>query len=169
MAAAHHKATEEVTNKMLDDHRIIVGFSVGALHSEQAAWQALQELDQAYSFAPWPAEAWAKLSDHYYLVAAKQQQTWVGLALLQLGMDHDGHLINLTIHPQWRRQGLAKALLQYLQGMAAIDSIYLEVAECNTPARELYRKMGFQELCRKKAFYRDGSAAYAMQWQRGNA
>lgn len=149
----------------------IAGYSVGALRQDVAAWAAVQELDQTYSFAPWPPHAWENLREPYYLALANGQARAngrpLGFALVQKGWDGELHLINLTVHPAARRQGIGQALLQYLQQLPGIASIYLEVAVSNTSALQLYGKLGFAKLCCKKAFYQNGEAAFALQWKRG--
>ncbi len=154
---------------------VITGYSVAALRQGPKLFWAVQQLDQAASFAPWPAAAWSNLDEHYWVVVAagdgetpiaKNEPALCGFALAHQGLDGDWHLLNLTVAPASRRQGVGRALLHYLQHLAEVASIYLEVAESNIAARELYRQGGFQELCRKKAFYQDGQAAFALQWRR---
>ena len=69
----------------------------------------------------------------------------------------EGEVANLAVAPSLRGQGIGSALLD-----AAIrDSIdrgvadlYLEVRESNQSARRLYTSRGFEEVSRRKAYYR---------------
>lgn len=68
----------------------------------------------------------------------------------------EGEITNVATHPDFRRRGLASALLEALKKEAAergIESIFLEVRRSNTAARELYQKQGFEVIGERKGFY----------------
>jgi ribosomal protein S18 acetylase RimI-like enzyme len=54
-------------------------------------------------------------------------------------------LDNLATHPAYRRQGLARRLIEQVLGRADAENVpvYLETASAN-PARELYQQLGFE-------------------------
>lgn len=67
-------------------------------------------------------------------------------------------MMNVAVHPDFRRQGVAKALI-----LALVDALkergshwlMLEVRQSNAPARALYEKLGFAEVGRRKNYYRN--------------
>ena len=64
---------------------------------------------------------------------------------------------NVAVFPEFRRKGVASALLSYLIDRARErDGVFLslEVRESNFPARETYASFGFREEGRRKNFYR---------------
>ncbi|MDD2466345.1 MAG: ribosomal protein S18-alanine N-acetyltransferase [Desulfobulbus sp.] len=66
-------------------------------------------------------------------------------------------LLHLVVVPGKRRQGLAEGLLQKaLMALVAAGctSCLLEVRDSNTAARQLYAKMGFSQVGRRKKYYR---------------
>ena len=128
-------------------------------------WALAQALDQQYSAAPWPAQAWPEINEHYELAVVCPDKTneVQAFGLVRIGAEQDLHLLNLTVHPAWRQQGLGEAILSAWQE-GSWASIYLEVDPHNAAAVGLYTKRGFKTLCVKKAFYADGRAAVAMQW-----
>jgi len=68
----------------------------------------------------------------------------------------EAHMLNLAIHPGWRKKGLASQLLNH-----AIDFLkqrrathfFLEVREGNLGAIRLYSKFGFEHIGRRKRYY----------------
>ena len=68
----------------------------------------------------------------------------------------EGHLLNLAVHPAWRRQGLATAILahtmDHLRQRDALN-VFLEVREKNQSAIGLYRKFGFEVVGKRKRYY----------------
>ena len=75
----------------------------------------------------------------------------------------ESELLNLMVAPEFRRKGLARALLQELLAAGATpgqakasptkSSLYLEVRESNQAARNLYKSMGFQEVNIRPEYY----------------
>ena len=66
----------------------------------------------------------------------------IGHAVLMTALD-EGHLLNITIAPAWRRQGLGGILLKHVMDTARgqhVHTLYLEVRPSNRPAIELYEK-----------------------------
>ena len=65
-------------------------------------------------------------------------------------------ITNVAVLPQWRRKGIACALVETLDGRARAenaDFITLEVRESNLPAISLYEKHGFERVGVRKGYY----------------
>lgn len=68
----------------------------------------------------------------------------------------EGQITNIAVHPDYRRRGMASALLTSLMRYARdrhAESVTLEVRASNAAAIGLYKKAGFVEVGRRKAFY----------------
>lgn len=92
-------------------------------------------------------------------------------------------LQRIGVHPELRRAGLARALMEALvrdrtaiggpagepagaSGSAESEQperMLLEVKESNDAATAFYRSIGFTELSRRPRYYRDGSTAIVME------
>jgi ribosomal-protein-alanine N-acetyltransferase len=68
-----------------------------------------------------------------------------------------GAILSLAVAPGARRIGLASALLDAAKAYAVkhdIEALFLEVAEDNVAARQLYEKYGFATVGRRAHYYR---------------
>ena len=67
-------------------------------------------------------------------------------------------MMNVAVHPDFRRQGIAEALVTSLvEQLKSMGSrcLTLEVRASNAPALALYEKLGFSEIGRRKNYYRN--------------
>ena len=67
-------------------------------------------------------------------------------------------MMNVAVHPDFRRRGIAEALVNGLvNNLKQMGShcLTLEVRASNAPAIALYEKMGFSEIGRRKNYYRN--------------
>ena len=137
----------------------------------QAAWpQALRlepmrqaDLDEvarieaaSYEF-PWTrgnfADALANANDGWVLRAKDGRM--LGYFLLMMAVD-EGHLLNITVAPESRNQGLCLKMLcaanqrARVQGMA---SMLLEVRPSNQRAIDIYQRHGYTRIGMRKAYY----------------
>ncbi|OPL17573.1 MAG: hypothetical protein AVO35_09055 [Candidatus Aegiribacteria sp. MLS_C] len=74
---------------------------------------------------------------------------------------HDGgvHIVNLAVHPESRRMGLATALLETAEGWGGrlgASYAFLEVRAGSLPARKLYGERGYLEKEHLRNYYPDG-------------
>ena len=70
----------------------------------------------------------------------------------------EGEILNVGVGRASRRRGLGRALVAaMLTRLAALGAatVYLEVRESNRPARSLYAQLGFQDIGRRRGYYRD--------------
>ena len=67
-------------------------------------------------------------------------------------------MMNVAVHPDYRKQGIATALIvglvEELRKMGS-HSLTLEVRASNAPAIALYEKLSFVEIGRRKNYYRN--------------
>jgi len=71
----------------------------------------------------------------------------------------EAEILTLAVSPEARRFGTATALVVAAAGHAhalGARDLFLEVAAGNLPARTLYRRLGFVEEGRRKAYYAQG-------------
>ena len=77
------------------------------------------------------------------------------------------HITNVAVHPDWRRQGIARGFLGAILEDArrrGITLVLLEVRPNNAEALALYERLGFQVVGRRKGYYFDtGEDALLMQ------
>lgn len=69
------------------------------------------------------------------------------------------HLLNLCVHPDWRRRGLGRRLLLRLFAIGKAnnaDTAFLEVRASNRGAIALYESEGFCEIGLRRGYYPAG-------------
>ncbi len=66
--------------------------------------------------------------------------------------DKEREILNIAIHPDFRRLGIATELLR-AELSRWPGAHFLEVRESNTPARRLYESLGFQSIGERPAYY----------------
>ena len=70
----------------------------------------------------------------------------------------ESDMMNVAVHPDFRRQGIAEALVKALvEALKERGShcLTLEVRASNAPAIALYEKLGFVQVGRRKNYYRN--------------
>lgn len=124
----------------------------------------------------YPAYFFLQLHSNYskaFLVAEKDGKV-VGYIMCRLehGKSHfgfriikRGHVVSIAVLPEYRKQGIGKNLMlnaeKALKDYGAKE-IILEVRVSNTPAINLYEKLGYEKVKVLKRYYSDGEDAYLM-------
>jgi ribosomal-protein-alanine N-acetyltransferase len=70
----------------------------------------------------------------------------------------ESDMMNVAVHPDFRRQGVAeKLVLELVAALAKKDNhcLTLEVRASNAPAISLYEKLGFAQIGLRKNYYRN--------------
>jgi len=90
----------------------------------------------------------------------------VGLSNLGFsGLIKKGHVVSVAVMLSYRRKHIGEALVnKAMENMLVYNAkqCYLEVRATNTPAVNLYKKLGFQVTRTIKGYYADGEDAYVM-------
>ncbi len=133
----------------------------------------IAEIEKLYSETPWDANGlltYLLRDDTIFLVADSldfvpaegeapedyyDTPHLLGYAGL-LMVPYEADILNITVRPEARRQGIATQLLGKIGELSeprGVTVIHLEVRESNTPARTLYEKLGFTVDGIRKNYY----------------
>lgn len=107
---------------------------------------------------PWSEQALLVLCREHGagFVALSEDNTPLAYVGMTYAAD-EGSITNVATHPDARRQGLGRAVVSALLSHAislGLTDVYLEVRVSNEPAIALYRSLGFEEIGRRRHFYR---------------
>ncbi len=94
-------------------------------------------------------------SETSHFICAKYENQLVGFAGIKIVLD-EADIMNIAVKKDFRRQGIASLLLDYIFNICKekdIKNINLEVNEENFSAISLYQKFGFNECGRRKKYY----------------
>ncbi len=81
------------------------------------------------------------------------------------GLIRKGHVVSIAVLPEYRRKGVAQALIRAaIKGMGVYKAklCFLEVRVTNTVGIALYKKLGFKISKTHEGYYSDGESAYMM-------
>ena len=107
---------------------------------------------------PWSAQAFASLSDSPGTFTLGDARGFVtGRALAG-----EAEVLTLAIAPEFRRQGLARALMSEFHDTARANgaaTAFLEVAEDNPAAIALYLSLGYEPAGRRRGYFSGADSA----------
>ena len=110
------------------------------------------------------ADPWSEMSIAHelesiwsYWLVAVDGDTVAGYIGSQSSID-ESDIMNVAVHPDYRRQGIAECLInklvEDLSGRGS-HALMLEVRASNDPAIALYHKLGFVQVGCRKNYYRN--------------
>lgn len=121
---------------------------------------AVAELDRVSFSLPWPERSFRfEVTDNpaSRCWVAEVEDRLVGVIVAWLLVD-EVHIATLATHPDFRRRGIAQALLIHVLKTCVDEgarSSFLEVRASNEAAQALYRKFGYEEAGRRPRYYKD--------------
>jgi len=98
------------------------------------------------------------------VLVARIHDNVAGFAIMRYG-DDVAHLDLLAVAPQYRRAGVGRQLLEWLEKcavVAGVFSITLEVRAANEGARAFYQRMGYRALVELPGYYQGVEPALRM-------
>ena len=118
---------------------------------------ALENLEKLCFSSPWTAQMLETQlpDDKHEFIVAEMDGELLGYVGMMYILD-EGYISNVAVSPQYRRRGVADALIAELIERAKkleLSFVTLEVRQSNTPARTLYRKHGFKDVGLRKNYY----------------
>ena len=105
-----------------------------------------------------------KFEDGFFVILGSSGSV-VGYAIVVDGR-RCAYLFSIAVHPNSRNKGYGEMLLKFLESdcrKKRIPKVRLDVKIGNDAAVELYKKLGYVEVKKKKNYYGDGLDALMME------
>ena len=120
---------------------------------------AVAALEKDSFSTPWSEKSIGEeLNNEWALwYVALEGQTLLGYIGVQFGLD-GGDIMTIATAPEARNRGLGQKLVETILEIFKekdLGYLTLEVRPSNAPALGLYEKLGFQEVGRRKKYYRE--------------
>ena len=119
--------------------------------------EQLEQLEKACFSMPWTRDFLISQlpDDRHILIVAVDGEKVLGYVGMMYVID-EGYISNVAVAPEYRRQGIADALILELIDRCKgfeLSFVTLEVRAGNAPAISLYEKHGFSPVGRRKNYY----------------
>ena len=120
---------------------------------------AIVEIERAAFSDPWSVRSFREALDQrsiFFWCARRDGVGVLGYVVAWFVAD-EGEIANLAVSPSARGMGVGRALLDAALEAAArrgVGAVYLEVRDSNERARRLYESRGFEEVGRRRGYYR---------------
>jgi [ribosomal protein S18]-alanine N-acetyltransferase len=128
--------------------------------------QVMEIENECFEF-PWTEEDLTRCirTRNYIGIIAEESDRVLGYAVYEL-QTHGIHILNLGIHPKFRRRKIASQLIEKLFGKMGVQRrtrLTLEVRESNVAAQVFFRSLGFRATKILRNYYDDTDEdAYCM-------
>lgn len=111
-------------------------------------------IEQVCFSRPWSelalsSELHNECSHFYVAVADGRAVGYVGLYIVCGEAD----IVRVAVLPEYRKSGVARALLNESFKMNETQAVFLDVRESNIPAINLYKSLGFKDTGVRKEYY----------------
>jgi len=131
---------------------------------------AVLQIEQHSFEFPWTEDEFIRClrqRDCIGMVAERSEQV-VGFMIYELHKNRI-HILSFAVHPEFRRQGVGRAMIDKLVSKLAYqrrNRIVLEVRETNLHAQLFFRQLGFRATSVLRSFYEDTPEdAFLMQYR----
>ena len=131
---------------------------------------AVEEIERSAYPTPWSRAmflAELRKSGSLAIGAFKQDDELVGYAFVSRYVDA-WHIMNVAVAAEFRRRGIATALLERLFEVTGADphrGYTLEVRVSNAEAIRLYERLGFQRRGIRRGYYTDNREDALIMWR----
>jgi len=119
----------------------------------------IAELERSAFSDPWSPASFESVMDEpaAYIAVARGAESRIAGYVVAWFVADEGEIANLAVREPTRRQGIGASLLDAALSEGrrrGAQNMYLEVRESNEAARRLYASRGFDEIGRRKRYYR---------------
>jgi ribosomal-protein-alanine N-acetyltransferase len=120
---------------------------------------AIVAIERAAFSDPWSARSFGDALDHSSIFFSCARRDGVGVVgyVVAWFVADEGEIANIAVAPSVWGMGVGRALLDAALDAAerrGINAVYLEVRDSNERARRLYESRGFEEVGRRRGYYR---------------
>ena len=124
--------------------------------SDESEADCIEAIEKVCFSKPWSRKSIIESFSHgTKFVLCKERGKTVGYMGISCVLD-EGYVTNIAVLPEYRRKGVASALIEYCFALASekkLSFVSLEVRKSNLAAIKLYEKFGFEIIGERKNFY----------------
>ncbi len=148
------------------EHKIDFG-PLDIAESKRIARMSKEWIERGLGWSWRAPRIWRAIASSQVLtVGARVRGELVGFALMKFSDEAtQAHLLLFAVDPDWRRKGIGRALIAWLEESACIagtQRVFLEVRASASTARAFYRRIGFESVARIRGYYRGKEDAIRM-------
>jgi len=131
----------------------------------------VSEIEKLSFPTPWSYSIFSSELDEekfaFYYVMEYQDEVIAYIGYWKLA--NEAHLVNLAVHPAFRRKGLGSKLLKYILEKAqnqGLDTISLEVRRFNLAAQKFYERFDFEKMAIRPGYYVETGEDALVYWRK---
>ena len=131
---------------------------ISILPLEKEDISEIAKLEKLCFSQPWSEKAFLDaiaVGNSYFVAAKTTENLIVGYGGMYFAAG-EGYIYNIAVKKEFRGQKIGRAIIQKLIDYSLkknLEFLSLEVRESNTPAINLYKKMNFKIIGKRKGFY----------------